>query len=106
MSLIPLLLLSLGCVKPVDPVAGGDAAAEAEIQAAIDAAAQGQTGTTTPTPEAPKGSDTRAQISQAAALLTTKKPDDARAAVDRLKGLLAAEPENPYITSTSAWRMR
>lgn len=99
MSLIPLFLLSLACVKPVDPAAGGDAAAEAEIQAAIDAAAQGQTGATTPTPtpEAPKGSDTRAQIGQATALLTTKKPEDARAAVDRLKALLAAEPENPYI---------
>ncbi|MCK6522421.1 tetratricopeptide repeat protein [Myxococcota bacterium] len=95
MSLIPLLLLSLACKKPVDPVAGGDPAA-AEVQAAIDAAAQGQTGTT-PTAEAPKGSDTRSQIGQATALLTTKKPEDARAAVDRLKGLLVSEPNNPYI---------
>lgn len=96
MSLIPLLLLSLACKKPVDPVAGGDPA-DAAVQAAIDAAAQGQTGATTPTPEPPKGSDTRSQIGQATALLTTKKPEDARAAVDRLKVLLAAEPENPYI---------
>lgn len=102
MSVLTLLALGLACTKPTQPEALPQDPAAAEVEAAIAAATgggqptAGQPTTGQPTPTASVGFDARREIDAAAALLTSRGVDDAKAAVERLKEVIRREPENPY----------
>ncbi|MCB9761537.1 MAG: tetratricopeptide repeat protein [Alphaproteobacteria bacterium] len=101
-SLVVLLVLLVGCKKKgdIESLPDDNAAAEAEVEAALaEALGAQQGGTTAPTGTTGPASSRatpKERVDRAASLLTTGQSVDAQQAVAELKAVLNDQPENAY----------